>query len=55
MQLSFQPLETTHANAAPCQGLAIARHVIVNKHAGTIGFETQTGKGMTFAIRIAAV
>jgi PAS domain S-box-containing protein len=34
------------------QGLAIARSVIVDKHAGTIHFETETGSGTTFIIRL---
>jgi signal transduction histidine kinase len=34
------------------QGLAIARSVIVNKHAGTLRFETECGKGTTFYIRL---
>ena len=34
------------------QGLAIARAVVVEKHGGTIDFETEVGKGTTFIIRI---
>ncbi|MBN2375607.1 MAG: PAS domain S-box protein [Sedimentisphaerales bacterium] len=34
------------------QGLAIAHSVIVDKHGGTFTFETETGKGTTFIIRI---
>lgn len=34
------------------QGLAIARSVIVDKHGGQIAFETETGKGTTFIIRL---
>ena len=34
------------------QGLAISRAVIVEKHGGTIEFETELGKGTTFIIRI---
>ncbi len=34
------------------QGLAIARQVIVEKHRGTLTFETETGKGTTFIIRL---
>jgi signal transduction histidine kinase len=34
------------------QGLAIARSIIVDKHDGTITFETEKGKGTTFIIRL---
>jgi PAS domain S-box-containing protein len=34
------------------QGLAISHSVIVEKHHGTITFETQEGKGTTFIIRL---
>lgn len=34
------------------QGLAISHSVIVGKHAGTINFETEQGKGTTFVIRL---
>jgi signal transduction histidine kinase len=34
------------------QGLAIAHSVIVNKHGGTLRFETECGKGTTFFIRL---
>lgn len=34
------------------QGLAIARSVIVEKHGGSLRFETETGAGTTFFIRI---
>ncbi len=34
------------------QGLAIARSVIVEKHRGTLTFETEMGKGTTFIIRL---
>lgn len=30
---------------------AIARSVVVDKHGGTIHFETETGKGTTFILR----
>ena len=33
-------------------GLAIARSVIVDKHGGTIHFETQEAKGTTFVVRL---
>ena len=34
------------------QGLAIARSVVVDKHGGSIDFETQEGSGTTFIIRL---
>lgn len=34
------------------QGLAIAHSVIVDKHGGSLTFETETGKGTTFVIRL---
>ena len=34
------------------QGLALARAVIVDQHAGTLTFETQPGTGTTFIIRL---
>jgi two-component system NtrC family sensor kinase len=34
------------------QGLAIARGAIVNKHGGTLRFETESNKGTTFHIRL---
>jgi signal transduction histidine kinase len=34
------------------QGLAIARKIIVEKHEGSLDFETEEGKGTTFIIRL---
>ena len=34
------------------QGLAISHSVIVEKHGGSISFETETGKGTTFIIQL---
>jgi len=34
------------------QGLAISRTIIVDKHGGELNFETETGKGSTFIIRL---
>jgi PAS domain S-box-containing protein len=49
----FDPFFTTkEIGKGTGQGLAIARSVIVDKHAGTIHFETETGKGTTFIIRL---
>ncbi|HOK88386.1 MAG TPA: PAS domain S-box protein [Candidatus Hydrogenedentes bacterium] len=49
----FDPFFTTkEVGKGTGQGLAIARDVIVNKHGGTITFETEEGKGTTFIIRL---
>jgi len=49
----FQPFFTTkEVGKGTGQGLAIAHSVIVNKHGGTIAFETEVGKGTTFIIRL---
>ena len=43
---------TKEAGKGTGQGLAIARHVVVKKHHGTIAFETAEGQGTTFIIRL---
>jgi signal transduction histidine kinase len=49
----FEPFFTTKGvGKGTGQGLAIARSVVVDKHGGTISFETETGKGTTFIIRL---
>jgi PAS domain S-box-containing protein len=49
----FDPFFTTkEIGKGTGQGLAIARSVVVDKHGGTIHFETETGKGTTFIIRL---
>ena len=49
----FDPFFTTKAiGKGTGQGLAIARSVVVDKHAGTIHFETEEGKGTTFIVRL---
>jgi signal transduction histidine kinase len=49
----FEPFFTTKAvGKGTGQGLAIARSVVVDKHGGTISFETETGKGTVFIIRL---
>jgi len=49
----FDPFFTTkEIGKGSGQGLAIAHSVIVDKHAGTIHFETKTGSGTTFIIRL---
>jgi two-component system, NtrC family, sensor kinase len=49
----FEPFFTTkEVGKGTGQGLAIARSVIVEKHDGSISFETEEGKGTTFIIRL---
>jgi len=49
----FDPFFTTkNVGKGSGQGLAISRSVIVDKHGGTIGFETESGRGTTFVIRL---
>ena len=49
----FDPFFTTKGvGKGTGQGLAIAHCVIVEKHGGTLAFETETGKGTVFIIRI---
>jgi two-component system NtrC family sensor kinase len=49
----FDPFFTTREiGKGTGQGLAIARSVIVDKHFGTIDFETIDGEGTTFIIRL---
>jgi signal transduction histidine kinase len=49
----FDPFFTTkEIGKGTGQGLAIARSVIVDKHHGSIDFETELGEGTTFIIRL---
>ena len=49
----FDPFFTTkEIGKGTGQGLAIARSVVVDKHDGTIHFESEEGKGTTFIIRL---
>ena len=49
----FDPFFTTKGvGVGTGQGLAIARDIVVNKHGGTLSFESQLGKGTTFFIRL---
>jgi two-component system, NtrC family, sensor kinase len=49
----FDPFFTTKAvGRGTGQGLAIVRSVIVDKHKGSIHFETEDGKGTTFIIHL---
>jgi signal transduction histidine kinase/CheY-like chemotaxis protein len=49
----FDPFFTTkEVGKGSGQGLAISRSVVVDKHQGEIFFETETGRGTTFVIRL---
>ena len=49
----FDPFFTTKdIGKGTGQGLAIARSVIVDKHGGSIQFETEQGRGSTFIVRL---
>ncbi len=49
----FDPFFTTkEIGKGTGQGLAIARSVVVDKHSGSIHFETEEGKGTTFIMRL---
>jgi signal transduction histidine kinase/ActR/RegA family two-component response regulator len=49
----FDPFFTTkEVGKGTGQGLAIAHSIVVEKHGGTIGFETETGRGTSFIIRL---
>ncbi len=49
----FDPFFTTkEVGKGTGQGLAIARSVVVDKHGGTITFESEMGKGTTFIVRL---
>lgn len=52
----FDPFFTTKAvGKGTGQGLAIAYNVVVEKHGGTIAFDTELGHGTTFIIRLPRV
>jgi signal transduction histidine kinase len=49
----FDPFFTTkELGHGTGQGLAIARTIIVDKHGGSIGFDTEVGRGTTFHVRL---
>jgi signal transduction histidine kinase len=52
----FDPFFTTkEVGRGTGQGLAIARSVIVDKHRGTLSFDTEVGRGTTFIVRLPRV
>jgi signal transduction histidine kinase len=49
----FDPFFTTkEVGRGTGQGLAIARSVVVERHKGTLTFESEVGKGTTFYVRL---
>jgi signal transduction histidine kinase len=49
----FDPFFTTREPGKGIgQGLAIAHAIVVQKHRGTISFQTETGRGTTFTVRL---
>jgi PAS domain S-box-containing protein len=49
----FDPFFTTkEVGKGTGQGLALARAIVVEKHGGTLTFETELGKGTTFYVRL---
>jgi PAS domain S-box-containing protein len=49
----FDPFFTTKSvGRGTGQGLSIARNVVVEKHGGTLTFESEIGRGTTFVIRL---
>lgn len=49
----FDPFFTTKpVGQGSGQGLAIARSIVVDKHGGSLSFESEVGKGTTFTVRL---
>lgn len=49
----FEPFFTTKdVGKGTGQGLTLARNVVVERHGGTVTFETELGKGSTFFVRL---
>jgi signal transduction histidine kinase len=49
----FDPFFTTKAvGKGTGQGLTLARAIVVEKHGGTLTFDTEAGKGTTFYVRL---
>ncbi len=52
-QRVFDPFFTTkEIGKGTGQGLAIARHIVIDKHGGSLTFDSQPGIGTTFSIRL---
>jgi PAS domain S-box-containing protein len=52
----FEPFFTTKAvGKGTGQGLAIARSIVVDKHRGTLTFQSRKGHGTTFSIRLPCI
>ena len=52
----FDPFFTTkEVGQGTGQGLAIARSIIVDKHAGSLLLESEEGRGATFIIRLPVI
>jgi two-component system, NtrC family, sensor kinase len=52
-QRIFEPFFTTkEVGRGTGQGLALARRVVVDRHSGSLTFETELGKGTTFFVRL---
>ncbi|HEY5958317.1 MAG TPA: ATP-binding protein, partial [Polyangiaceae bacterium] len=52
-QRIFEPFFTTkEVGKGSGQGLAIARNIVVDKHGGTLTFESVEGQGTTFCLRL---
>lgn len=49
----FDPFFTTkEVGKGTGQGLAIARHIVVERHGGSLTFESRAGEGTTFLVRL---
>jgi signal transduction histidine kinase len=52
-QKIFDPFFTTkEVGKGTGQGLTLARAIVVEKHGGTLTFDTEMGKGTTFFVRL---